>query len=158
MKRILTAGLAILVLLASAGSLIAHHALINFDTTKAVRVKGTIVRFHQINPHSFIYLEQKGSGGQTQRWAIEGPSVMQLTRRGFAKEALKFGDEVEVCGYLPKEPLVWQIASPDPGATSLAGKLINAELLVMPDGKQESWGDYGVHKCFEPGYTDQHSK
>ncbi len=31
--------------LVSAGSLLAHHALTNYDTTTAVRVKGVIVQF-----------------------------------------------------------------------------------------------------------------
>jgi Family of unknown function (DUF6152) len=158
MKKMTTGWLAVLIAFASAGSLLAHHSLTNFDTTKAVRVKGTIVRFHQINPHSFIYLDERGTDGQTRRWAVEGPSILQLNRSGFAKDTLKAGDVVEACGYLPKEALMWQIASPDPNAASLAGRLINAELLVMPDGKERNWGDYGVHKCFAPGYTDQHSR
>ena len=83
---------------------------------------------------------------------------LQLSRRGVPSDFLKYGDVIEACGYLPKEPIVWQIANADRRTPSLAGKLINAELLVMPDGKQESWGDYGAHKCFEPGFTDQHSK
>ena len=146
-----------IVTLAAAGSVLANHSIARFDTTTAVTVKGVIVRFEQINPHSILFLEQKRADGEIQRWAVEGPSVFQLTRTGFAKDALKPGDEVEVCGYVPKETTVWQIASPDPRVTSLAGRLINAEVMVMPDGKQRSWGDYGVHKCFAPGYTDQHS-
>ena len=148
---------AVALVLASAGSLLAHHSLAKYDTTKAVRVKGTIVQFHQMNPHSFIFLDQKGTDGQTQRWAAEGPSIGQLNRSGFAKDVLKPGDVVEVCGYAPKEPIVWQIARAD-SQISTSGRLINAEVLVMPDGKQQSWGDYGVHKCFAPGYTDQHSR
>ncbi len=157
MKTLLTGCLVVLVALLPAGSLSAHHSLANHETTKAVRVKGTVVQFHPINPHSFIYLEEKGTDGQTRRWAVEGPSVLQLTRRGLDK-ALKPGDVVEVCGYAPKEALMWQIASADPRATSLAGRLITAELLVMPDGSEQSWGDYGFHHCFAPGYRDQHSK
>src|SRR5262245_35690295 len=95
MKKITTAWRAVLVALVSASSLLAHHALTNFDTTKAVRVKGTIVQFHQINPHSFIILDQKDTDGQTHRWAVEGPSVLQLKRSGFAKD-VKPGDVVEV--------------------------------------------------------------
>ena len=157
LKNTKTGGLAVLAALVSAGSLLAHHSLTNYDITKAVRVKGTIVRFEQINPHSIIFLDQKDADGQNHRWAIEGPSVLQLKRTGFAKDTLKPGDVVEVCGYVPKEALVWQVASADTSTTSLSGRLINAEALVMPDGKQQSWGDYGVHKCFAPGYTDQHS-
>ena len=155
MKKI-TTGCLVLVALISAGSLLALHSLTNYDTTKAVRVKGTIFQFHQINPHSFLFIDQKGTDGQTHRWAVEGPSILQLNRSGFAKDVLKPGDMVEVCGYVSKEHVIWQIASAD-NSTSPAGRLINAEVLVMPDGKQQSWGDYGVHKCFAPGYTDQHS-
>ena len=158
MKRMVTGWLAVLALLVSGGPLLAHHSLGNFDTTKAVRVKGTIVQFHPINPHSFIYLEEKDADGQIRRWAVEGPSNIQLQRQGFANDVLKRGAVVEVCGYVPKETTIWQIASADPGAASLAGRLIDAEMLVMPDGREQSWGDYGVHKCFAPGYRDQHSK
>ena len=158
MKRMTTAWLAVLVTLVSAGPLLAHHALTNFDTTKAVRVKGTVVEFREINPHSFIFLNETTTDGVTRRWAVEGPSLLQLKRRGSANNALKPGDVIEVCGYAPKEPIVWQIASADTGATSPAGRLINGETLVMPDGKEQSWGDYGVHLCFAPGFKDQHSK
>ena len=155
MKKMMTV---VLVALVPAGSLLAHHSLGNFDTTKAVRVKGTVVEFHQINPHSFLFVNQTDTDGATRRWAVEGPSILQLKRRGFASNALKPGDVVEVCGYAPKEAIVWQIASADTSATSPAGRLINGETLVMPDGKEESWGDYGVHKCFAPGFKDQHSQ
>ena len=53
---------------------------------------------------------------------------------------------------------MWQIASASPDAVSRAGRLITAELLVMPDGREQSWGDYGFHRCFAHGYKDQHSK
>jgi Family of unknown function (DUF6152) len=158
MTKMITGWLAVLVALVPAESLWAHHSLANYETTKAVRVKGTVVEFHPINPHSFIFLEQTDADGVSRRWAVEGPSLLQLKRRGVASDVLKRGDVVEVCGYAPKEAIVWQIASTDPTATSLAGRLINGETLVMPDGKEQSWGDYGVHKCFAPGFKDQHSK
>ena len=148
---------AVLLILCSTGSLLAHHSLANYDTTKAVHVKGTIVQVNLINPHSIIYMEERGADG-IRRWAVEGPSLTQLNRQGFTKERLKAGDAIEICGYVPKEPTVWQVANPDPAVASLAGKLINGEMMIMPDGKQESWGDYGIHKCFAPGFSDQHSK
>ena len=129
-----------------------------YDITKAVRVKGTIVQINQINPHSFIYLEEKSTDGQTRRWAVEGPSILQLKRTGLALDVLKPGDVVDVCGYLPKEAVIWQMANPDPGGASAAGRLLNGETLTTADGHEQSWGDYGVHKCFAPGHRDQHSK
>jgi len=150
--------LATLIAFVSTGSVRAHHSLANFDTTKAVRVKGTVVAFHRINPHSFIFVEEKIADGTTRRWAVEGPSGLQLNRKNFPKDGLKAGDVVEVCGYVPKEPITWQLANPEPGGISLAGRLINAETMVMPDSHEQSWGDYGAHKCFAPDYNDQHSK
>ena len=147
-----------LLALVSAGTALAHHSLANHDTTKAVRVKGTIVQFHAINPHSFIYLEEKNAEGQMIRWwAVEGPGGTLLARRGLDK-IVKAGDVIEVCGYQPKEAMMWQIASPDRGATSLAGRLITAELIMLPDGKVQEWEDYGFHLCFPPEYRDRHSK
>lgn len=156
MKPLMTASLAVLIFLAAAASLVAHHSLGNHDTSKAVRVKGTIVQIHLINPHSIIYLEEKVAGSYPRRWAVEGPGMFNLRRQGL-DTIFKPGDEIEVCGYLPKEPLMWQIAGTD-GKASLAGRLITAELLVMPNGREQSWGDYGVHKCFSPGFQDQHSR
>jgi hypothetical protein len=147
--------LAALISLVSAGSLLAHHSLGNYDTTKPFRVKGTIVQFQQINPHSFLFIEQKDDAGQIHRFAVEGPSVLQLKRTS-RQDVVKVGDYIEVCGYLPKESVVWQIASPE-NATSLSGRLLNAELIVTPDGIERPWGDYGFHKCFAPGFKDQHT-
>ena len=157
MKQTMTAWLVAVVVLVSGGSLLAHHSLANHDTTQAVRVKGTVVEFHAINPHSFIYVEEKTADGQIRRWAVEGPSGIQLGRMG-QQNVVKVGDVIEVCGYQPKEAVMWQIASADPKARSLAGRLITAEMLVMPDGKVQSWGDYGFHKCFPPDFRDVHSR
>jgi hypothetical protein len=152
------AWLAIFTVCVSAGSVRAHHSLANYDTTKPVRVKGTVVAFQRINPHSFVFLEQQPADGPIRRWAVEGPSGIQLDRKGFPKDGLKPGDLVEVCGYAPKEPIVWQITSADAGVVSQSGRLLNGETMVMPDGHEQSWGDYGVHKCFAPEYKDRHSK
>jgi hypothetical protein len=154
----MTAVYAMVLAVASAGSLTAHHSLANHDTTTPVRVTGTVVQINQINPHSFIFIDQINADGGRQRWAVEGPAGLQLTRRSVPSDVLKPGDVIEVCGYVLKEKTIWQLAAPAPDAASLAGRLITAELLMMPDGREMSWGDYGVHRCFAPGYTDQHSR
>jgi hypothetical protein len=156
MKTLLAGSLAVVAALVSAEPLAAHHSLANFDTTTPIRLKGTIVRFHEINPHSFLYIEVTGEDGQVRRWAVEGPSNFQLKRMGMATDWLKPGTVIEVCGYAPKENTIWQIAVP--GGVSMAGRLLDAEMLVLADGKEQSWGDYGVHKCFSPGYRDLHSR
>jgi hypothetical protein len=152
----MTGLLTVLLALLSSAALLAHHSFINHDITKAVRVKGTIVQVNLISPHSFFYLEEKGPDGQIRRWAVEGPAGVQLQRRGIPTDFLKPGVVIEVCGYVPKEATIWQIASPS--GTSLAGRLITAELLTLPDGREQSWSGYGVNKCFAEGRGDQHWK
>lgn len=156
--RIVTASLATLTPIVLAVPLQAHHSLASYDTTTAVRVKGTVVELQAINPHSILFVDETRADGTNRRWAVEGPSLRQFERIAFSKDGLKPGDVVEVCGYLPKEPIVWQIANADQSGASTAGRLLNGEALTMPDGHERSWGDYGVHKCFPAGHRDQHSK
>jgi hypothetical protein len=166
MKKMI-AGWAAAAMLVSVGSLVAHHSLTQFDTTTGVTVRGTIVLFERINPHSFIFVDEKGKDGEMRRWAIEGPSINQLTRMGIDKDILKTGDVIEACGYVMKGGVQSQrTISTEPISASLKGKIpssvsgqvLTAELLVMPDGKQQKWSDYGHHRCFGQDYKDMHSK
>ena len=63
---------AVVVVLVVEVPLLAHHSLANHETTKAVRVKGTVVQVHAINPHSFIYVEERGEDGQIRRGLWKG--------------------------------------------------------------------------------------
>jgi len=143
--------------LVCAGSLRAHHSGYMYETTP-IWVRGAVARFERTGPHTITTLEDRSVPGQVRRWAVEGPPIRQIGRMGFATDALKPGTVIEVCGYAPKENTVWQIASTAPGAVSMAGRLLDVEMLVLADGKEQSWGDYGVHKCFSPGYRDVHSR
>ena len=142
-RKKIVARWAALLVFASVSSLAAHHSLAQFDTTKGVAVKGTIVRFERVNPHTFLYLDEKGRSGEMRRWTIEGPNVNQLTRMGFEKDTLKAGDVIETCGYLLKE--------------ETRGHFLTGEMLVLPDGTKQRWLDYGFHKCLGPDYKDVHS-
>jgi hypothetical protein len=157
--RMATAGWAAAVMLVSGASLMAHHSLsqTQFDITTGVTVKGTIVLFERVNPHSFIFVDQKGEDGQMHRWAVEGPAINQLTRLGFGTDALKVGDVIEFCGYVKKEGTVSQrTASTRNAPKSVSGRILTAEVLVMPDGRKQPWVDYGHHKCLGPDYQDVH--
>jgi Family of unknown function (DUF6152) len=139
------------------GSLAGHHAESEFDGTRSVTVKGTIVLFERVNPHTFIFVDEKGKNGEMHRWAIAGPGIVQLTRMGIAKDALKTGDVIEACGYVTKEGVPSQrTVSTEP--RNISGQLLSAELVVTPDGKERKWSDYGHHKCLGSGYQDFHSR
>src|SRR5579862_4169698 len=102
MKRMIMTVAGIFVMFVTAGALLAHHALGGYDTTSAVRVRGTVVVFQRVNPHSRLVLDEKLKDGKIHRWVVDGPNALQLTRRNFAINALKAGDMVEVCGYVTR--------------------------------------------------------
>jgi hypothetical protein len=163
-KKMISGWIAVIVMLASAGSLVAHHSLSQFDTTTAVWVKGTIARIELVNPHTIIFVNQKGADGQIQRWAVEGPGVTQLSRMGMNKEAMKVGDFIEACGYVTQGVDSQRTVVTEPISTSLkastlksvSGRLMDAEMLVMPGGQKQKWSDYGQHLCLGPDYHDFH--
>lgn len=155
MKKMM-AGCAVLVVLASAGSLAAHHSLANYDTTKAVRVTGKVVLVQFINPHSIVFVDQLMLDGRTQRWAVEGPGPRLLERRGIAREFLKAGDVIEACGYVTKvevqrtidtEPISLGLKATT--TKSVTGRVMDGEVLTLPDGKKQIWSDYGHRRCID---------
>jgi hypothetical protein len=149
MTKNLAIGLAATLVLASVGPLTAHHSLALFDTTKPVRIKGAVVLFQRVNPHSMIFIDQKGANGEAQRWAVEGPAINALVRRGMYNDFLKVGDVIEACGYVTKD-------NTERTADAVSGRLMDGELIVLPNGRKEVWSDYGFHLCMDPDYRDVH--
>jgi hypothetical protein len=144
------------------GSSNAHHSLAQFDTTAPLWVKGTVVRFERVNPHSVIFMDEKTADGQVRRWAVDGPSAAQLERMSLDPTFLKPGDVIEVCGFATRDGAAAQRtlpkadgASAAPSAPSLKGQILNGTVLVMADGKKRLWSDYGqLSKCVSPEERD----
>ena len=98
------AGLGMLVILASAAPVWAHHAFAaEFDAQKPVKLRGTVVKVEFINPHSWIHMDVKDADGKVTRWMVEGGSPNALFRRGVNKDALPPGTEILVDGYQAKD-------------------------------------------------------
>jgi hypothetical protein len=98
------AGLGMLVVLAAAAPMWAHHAFAaEFDAQKPVKLRGTVVKVEFINPHSWIHMDVKDADGKVTRWMVEGGSPNALFRRGVNKDALPQGTEILVDGYQAKD-------------------------------------------------------
>ena len=141
----------------SASSL-AHHSLASFDISAPLWIKGTVVRFERVNPHSVIFLDERTADGRVRRWAVDGPSTPQLERQGLGPDFLKPGEALGICGFATKEgaaslrtlPKEDSAGGPPPGPT-MTGQVLQGTLLVMPDGKKRVWSDYGqLSKCISP--------
>ena len=60
-------GLSLLLLLATAGSALAHHSFAMFDHTRTVTLKGEVTKFQWTNPHAILEIDVPGSAPQIVR-------------------------------------------------------------------------------------------
>jgi len=82
----------------------AHHAFAaEFDASKPIKFKATVVKMEWINPHAWIQIDVKGDDGKVVRWAIEAAAPNALLRRGWNKTSLLPGTEIMVEGYQAKD-------------------------------------------------------
>ena len=77
----------------------AHHSISGmYDTRRNVRVEGVVAQFEFINPHAFLTLEVRETGGPTQRWRVELDDRGELSDIGMTAKTLQPGDRVIVLG------------------------------------------------------------
>jgi len=149
------------VLLSASGlfsaSSLAHHSLAPFDVSAPLWIKGTVIQFERVNPHSLIFMDEKLPDGQVRRWAVDGPSVPQLERKGLDHGLLAAGEVIEVCGFALKDAAAQRTfpkaddASAAPSEARMTGRVLNGTVVITPDGKKRVWSDYGqLQKCVSP--------
>src|SRR5258708_37644661 len=80
-------------LVLAAGRAWAHHALASeFDTSKPVHITGVVTKWELVNPHAWIYVDEKDANGQVAHWSFEaGGSPSILIRRGLIKALVPSG-------------------------------------------------------------------
>ena len=107
-------------LLASA-PLWAHHSFsAEFDSSRPVKLRGTVTQWELVNPHSWIHMDVKNEDRTVTNWMIEGGSPNALLRLGFTRNSLRPGTEIVVEGYQAKD----------------RGNLAVGKNLTFPDGKR----------------------
>ena len=115
--------------LAATGPLLAHHAFsAEFDATAPVTLQGPITRVEWINPHAWIHMEVKKSGGKPEIWMVEGGTPNTLQRRGITRDSIKIGTVIVVAGFRAKD-----------------GRLrANGRDITFPDGRTLFMGSSGT--------------
>lgn len=78
----------------------AHHAFsAEFDIERPVTVVGTVTMMEWINPHAWIHLDVEEDDGSVQAWEIELGPPNSLIRRGWTRDSVQPGIQVQVEGY-----------------------------------------------------------
>ena len=92
------------VLLAGLSAYAHHSQAAQYDTSKEVRIEGTLVQFQFRNPHTFIQVEAPDEKGEKVRWSIEWGGVGQLNGQGVTRTTLKYGDPVIITANPSRTP------------------------------------------------------
>jgi len=104
MRKVFGVVIAAAALLAVTMPLAAHHAFsAEFDINKPVSFRATVFKMDWINPHAWIHVDVKSDDGKVTRWMIEAAAPNALLRRGWNKNSLTAGTEINVQGYQAKD-------------------------------------------------------
>ena len=97
--------IAAVVLLASAGRVVAHHSFsAEFDASKPFKMTGAVTKVEWMNPHTFFYIDVTDEKTKkVTNWAMEMGSPNGLMRQGWSRNTMKTGDMVTVEGSLAKD-------------------------------------------------------
>jgi hypothetical protein len=89
-------GLVVTSLLVS-GMAFAHHSFrTEFDSEQPIEVTGTVTKVEWMNPHARFYVDVEQEDGTVVNWDFELASPNILYRRGWRKDSVVPGDEVNV--------------------------------------------------------------
>jgi hypothetical protein len=134
LEKIPALAAAAIVTFLSALSAGAHHSTAAFDTTRVVKIEGTITQFRWINPHASIKIDGVSEGDHPDGvWTVEMTAPNVLINEGWTRTALKTGDKVTM--YV--NPLRNQVVMNDGSTGSLyvGVVLANGDKLGRTDGK-----------------------
>jgi hypothetical protein len=103
--------IALLLALAVAAPLAAHHSTAMYDMQNPVTVTGVVKRFEWTNPHAFVFLEVKDQQGNVVEWEVEMMSLNHLRGYGWTRSTVKPGDVISCTGGAAKSGATSMISS-----------------------------------------------
>ena len=116
------------------GPVAAHHSTAAFDTTRVVKIEGTVTQFRWINPHASFKVEGVSEGDDPDGdWTVEMTAPNVLINQGWTRTALKYGDKVTV--YVNPLRNAVTLNDGSTGGLYVGVVLANGDTLGRTDGK-----------------------
>ena len=100
------AALGVILLVALATPILAHHSRTMFADDKTITLEGTMKEVAFANPHSLFFLDAKPldqPNAPVTNWSVEGPRPRTLTEMGWQPDTIKPGDKVRITGHPRKD-------------------------------------------------------
>jgi hypothetical protein len=143
MKTKIAMSFALLVVaLAAAGAVFAHHGSVAYDNSKLVEVKqGLVTKVQWANPHILVMFDAKSDKGNVVHWIVEGDSVHAVNASGWTQNSVKAGDMITA--YL------YQVKNGNP--VGRLGKIVLASGRVLGSGDLAGDRPAQCDKDFGPG-------
>ena len=129
------------VALGGAGAAYAHHSFgAEFDQNAPVTLKGDVIKFDWVNPHSWIHIDAVNpKTGAHEHWRVEGGAPSALLRRGWDRNSLSPGTKIIVTAFRARDgdtrASAAEISFPDGRKMSLGNPQTEAAAAAAARGK-----------------------
>jgi Family of unknown function (DUF6152) len=114
----------------------AHHSTAAFDTSRVIKIEGTITQFRWINPHASIKIDGDADGNDKDGlWTVEMTAPNVLINQGWTRTALNVGDKVTL--YVNPLKNAIELNDGSQGSLYVGVVLADGKTLGRTDGKGE---------------------
>ena len=97
-----------------------HHGASAYDRNNRITLKASITEFKWTNPHVYILFDALDQKGNTDHWSCESINPGMLSKQGWTRHTLNYGDKVTIIGFPAKS----------------GSKVMLLEKLILADGKE----------------------
>jgi hypothetical protein len=124
-----------------------------YDAARQIKLTGPVTRIEWVNPHAFIFVNERDQAGIVTNWAVEIGNPLDLESDGWKPNAIHIGDIVNVEGTLARGQSTQTFAKSIVLARTGAKLFVasNKKRIAPPNEPTPRWPDGQVRLGPPPG-------